>query len=117
MINNVVFVIFVSMVIRVQKVQVWLITLLTNGIWKHYNSALLLTIIKSLRQVFFATNIDHLTDNRAGTSYNCNLLLLRGRRGHDRTVLQLPMQAVPITNKVVSSNPAQTRCTQYNIMW
>jgi hypothetical protein len=29
----------------------------------------------------------------------------------------LPMQSVPITTKVVSSNPAQARCTQYNIMW
>ena len=30
--------------------------------------------------------------------------------------LQLPMQLVPITTKVVSSNLAQVRCTQYNIM-
>jgi hypothetical protein len=30
--------------------------------------------------------------------------------------LQLPMQSVPITTEVVSSNPAQMRCTQYNIM-
>jgi len=30
--------------------------------------------------------------------------------------LQLPMQSVPITNNVVSSNPAKTRCTRYNIM-
>ena len=30
--------------------------------------------------------------------------------------LQLPMQSVPITNNVVSSNPAQTRCTRYNIL-
>ena len=29
--------------------------------------------------------------------------------------LQLP-QSMPITNKVVSSNPVQTRCTRYNIM-
>ena len=28
--------------------------------------------------------------------------------------LQLPMQSVPITTKVVSSNPAQARCTPYN---
>jgi hypothetical protein len=27
------------------------------------------------------------------------------------------MQSVPITTKVVSLNPAQVRCTQYNIMW
>ena len=31
--------------------------------------------------------------------------------------LQLPVQLVPITTNVVSSNPAQMRCTQYNIMW
>jgi len=30
--------------------------------------------------------------------------------------LQLPMQSVPITTNVVSSNPAQMRSTQYNIM-
>ena len=30
--------------------------------------------------------------------------------------LQLPMQSVPITTNVLSSNPAQTRCTRYNIM-
>jgi hypothetical protein len=30
--------------------------------------------------------------------------------------LQLPMQSVPITTEVVSSNPTQMRCTQYNIM-
>jgi hypothetical protein len=28
----------------------------------------------------------------------------------------LPMQSVPITTNV-SLNPAQARCTQYNIMW
>jgi len=31
--------------------------------------------------------------------------------------LQLPMQSVPITTKVVSSNPAQASFTLYNIMW
>jgi len=31
--------------------------------------------------------------------------------------LQLPMQSVPIATNVVSSNPAQMRCTLYNIMW
>ena len=29
--------------------------------------------------------------------------------------LQLPMQSVPITSNVVSLNPAQARCTRYNI--
>ena len=43
------------------------------------------------------------------------------RRGSDRMVvtamdLQLPMPSVPITTEVVSSNPAQARCTRYNIM-
>jgi len=27
------------------------------------------------------------------------------------------MQSVPIITNVVSSNPAQTRCTRHNIMW
>jgi len=31
--------------------------------------------------------------------------------------LDLPMPSVPITTNVVSSNPAQARCTWYNIMW
>ena len=31
--------------------------------------------------------------------------------------LQLPMHSVPIITNVVSSNPAQARCTWYNIMW
>ena len=31
--------------------------------------------------------------------------------------LQLPLQSVPITTNVVSSNPAQSRCIRYNIMW
>jgi hypothetical protein len=31
-------------------------------------------------------------------------------------VLQLPMQSVPITTEVVSLNPAQAICTQYNII-
>jgi hypothetical protein len=44
-----------------------------------------------------------------------------GRRGRDRMVvtvmdLQLPMPSVPITTGFVSSNPAQARCTRYNIM-
>jgi len=29
--------------------------------------------------------------------------------------LQLPVQSVPITTHVVISNPAQARCTRYNI--
>ena len=31
--------------------------------------------------------------------------------------LPLPVQSVPITTKVVSSNPAQARRIRYNIMW
>jgi len=31
--------------------------------------------------------------------------------------LQLSMQLVPNTANVVSTNPAQARCTRYNIMW
>ena len=29
---------------------------------------------------------------------------------------QLPMQSMPITTNVVSLNPAQAKCTRYNIM-
>ena len=43
----------------------------------------------------------------------------RDHHGHDRMVvwsldLQLPMQSVPITTNVVSTNPAQVRCTRYS---
>ena len=31
--------------------------------------------------------------------------------------LQISMQSVPITTNFVSLNPAQARCTRYNIMW
>jgi len=31
--------------------------------------------------------------------------------------LQLHMQSMPIITNVVSSNPAQARCTRYNIKW
>ena len=31
--------------------------------------------------------------------------------------LQLPMHSVPINANVVSSNPAQAKCTRCNIMW
>ena len=31
--------------------------------------------------------------------------------------LQLPVQSVPNTTQVVSSNPFQARCTRHNIMW
>ena len=30
--------------------------------------------------------------------------------------LQLPMQSIPITTKVVSYNPTQAGCTRYNII-
>jgi hypothetical protein len=30
--------------------------------------------------------------------------------------LQLPMHSVPITTDVVSSNPTEVGCTQYNVM-
>jgi hypothetical protein len=32
------------------------------------------------------------------------------------SAFQLPVQSVPITTNVVSSNPAQARCTRYSIM-
>ena len=49
-------------------------------------------------------------------TYTCTLYTVVG---HDRIWqlnLQLHMQLVPITTKVVSSDPAQARCTRYNIM-
>ena len=39
---------------------------------------------------------------------------IRGRRGRDRMVVRF--KTVPITTKIVSSNPAQVRCTRYNMM-
>jgi hypothetical protein len=41
-----------------------------------------------------------------------------GRRGRDGMVVEFitTYQSVPITTNIVSSNPAQARCTQYNIM-
>jgi len=42
-----------------------------------------------------------------------------GCHGRDRMVVGFTttyMQSVPIITNVVSSNPAQTRCTRYNIM-
>jgi hypothetical protein len=46
---------------------------------------------------------------------HCYITVWRGCRCHDR--IQLPVQSVPITTKVVGLNPAQARCTRYNIMW
>jgi len=43
-----------------------------------------------------------------------------GRRGRDcKTVrfIPIPMQSLPITTSVVSSNPFHARCTRFNIMW
>jgi len=45
--------------------------------------------------------------------YKLDTLLLK----QNKLDLQLPVQSVPITTKVVSSNPVQVRCTRYNIMW
>jgi len=43
----------------------------------------------------------------------------KGHHGRDCMVvdLQLPVQSVPITTKVVSSNLFMTRSTQYRFMW
>jgi len=45
------------------------------------------------------------------------LLLLRGSRGRDRMVVGfiLPVQSVPFTTNLVSSNPAQSSCARYSI--
>jgi hypothetical protein len=69
-------------------------------------------------------NVKHLT-NFDGNFIKISaqeLLLLRYYRDGGGVVivwylgLQLPVQSVPITTKVVSSNPDRTRCTRYNIM-
>ena len=48
------------------------------------------------------------------------LLFDGDRRGRDRMVVgfttTLPMEPMLINTYVVSSNPAQARCTRYNIM-
>ena len=45
------------------------------------------------------------------------MFLFRGLSGRDRIVVGfITIYAMSITTKVVSSNPAQARCTQYNIM-
>jgi hypothetical protein len=38
--------------------------------------------------------------------------------GYDRMVveLKLPVQSVPFTTNIVSSNPTHLKCTRYNIM-
>jgi hypothetical protein len=43
----------------------------------------------------------------------------KGHRGRDCMLvdLQLPVQSVPITTKVVSSNLFMARSTQYSFMW
>ena len=46
-------------------------------------------------------------------------IIPRGRRDRDRMAvgfIKPPMQSMPITTKVVSSNPSQARCARYNIM-
>jgi hypothetical protein len=64
-------------------------------------------------------------------SFLLNIVLLKPPKQHHQTGTQMeptrqkkqkttkkqPMQSVPITTNVVSSNPAQVGCTQYNMMW
>ena len=52
-----------------------------------------------------------------------SILEYGGPHGRDRMVVgytfvhvQLPVQSVPITTNIMSSNPAQVRSTRYNIM-
>ena len=47
--------------------------------------------------------------------------IVRSRHGHDHMVVVftttfVPLQSLPITTNVESSNPAQARCTRYNII-
>ena len=54
----------------------------------------------------------------AHTIYYYFLSKLKVRRGHDHMVVGFTTTnlSVPITTEVMSYNPAQTRCTRYNIM-
>ena len=49
--------------------------------------------------------------------HRVKILKRRGRRGYDHMVVavELPMQSVPITTNIVTSNPAHGEV--YNIMW
>jgi len=53
--------------------------------------------------------------------WNNNIVqnLIKGHRGRDRMVVGfITTYAISaITTNVVSSKPAQARCTRYNIMW
>ena len=48
----------------------------------------------------------------------CQLNSIDGRRGRDRMVVEFTTTYAisDITTEIVSSNPAQARCTRYNIM-
>ena len=70
--------------------------------------------------------IDIYCNSKVSTPIYMILVSFKWSRKNTRTIvgviiwlldLQLPMQSVPITTNIVSSNPAQTRCTRYNIMW
>ena len=59
--------------------------------------------------IFWPTKLTYILDN-----YEC---FDEGRRGHYHMVIGLlHMASVPITTDFVRSNPAQTRCTRYDIM-
>jgi hypothetical protein len=59
--------------------------------------------------------------NRGNTFVNCRTLhhYFRNilRRGCMAVRFTITMHLVPTTTEAVSSNPTQSRCTRYNIMW
>ena len=58
-------------------------------------------------EIMYAYFVSHAISNK-----------IEGHCGHDRMVVGFltTYESVPITTNVVRSNPAQARCTRYNIM-
>jgi hypothetical protein len=48
--------------------------------------------------------------------YGPKVYLLTKIKSQHSDILYLPVQSMPFTTNVVSSNPAQVRCTRYNII-
>ena len=70
-----------------------------------------------IKDSLYTGNIESIFLLLCGSKRPCFCLAGDGRGCDRMVVLQLAMQSVPIVTNVVSSNPAQARATQYNIMW
>jgi hypothetical protein len=78
--------------------------------------AFLTSNMKLLYMCFFSKQMRDRRGHNRGALYSimsCLFLSLI----YDFSDLQLHMQSISISTIVVSSNPAQARCTRYNIMW